>query len=173
MTANHCTALADCPNPVRAKGLCNGHRLQLSKGQPFTPIQIRATARDDQGRKWCPKCSSWLHLDAFTNEQRRPDGKAPWCGDCKRMGEAIRRYNLTEERVAAMLADQGDACPICGQDFEGKRTWHVDHDHDCCDTMASCCGKCVRGLLCGACNRGLGQFRDSVERLRAAIRYLS
>lgn len=96
----------------------------------------------------------------------------PWCGDCKRMKEALRRYNLTEDRVAAMLADQGDACAICRTSFEGRRSWHVDHDHACCDRKAGCCGKCVRGLLCGPCNRGIGCLGDDPERLRAAVAYL-
>lgn len=29
-----------------------------------------------------------------------------------------------------------------------------------------------RGLLCDGCNVGLGNFRDSIELLRSAIRYL-
>lgn len=165
--------MAGCTAPVHAKGLCNGHRLQLSKGQPFTALKVRADRRDEQGRKWCPKCSSWLDVSSFTKCASRKDGLEALCGDCKRMKEALRRYNLTEERVADMLADQGDACPICSTSFEGRRSWHVDHDHACCNERAGCCGKCVRGLLCGPCNRGLGLFGDDAGRLRLAADYLT
>ena len=40
---------------------------------------------------------------------------------------------------------------------------HIDHDHKT--------GK-VRDILCGLCNKGLGQFSDSIEKLQNAIKYL-
>ncbi len=75
-------------------------------------------------------------------------------------------YGITPERYAEMLAEQGNACAICrSTEWPGKGNRpQVDHDHD---TGA------VRGLLCSNCNHGLGQFRDNLDLLRAAIAYLT
>jgi hypothetical protein len=66
-----------------------------------------------------------------------------------------RRYGLTVEEYAAILAD---GCAICGAD-------DVVLDH--CHTS----GK-ARGALCQRCNMGLGQFQDDPQRLRAAAVYI-
>jgi hypothetical protein len=44
------------------------------------------------------------------------------------------------------------------------RKIHVDHDHSCCRGVRSC-GKCVRGIACEPCNKGIGAFGDDPERL--------
>lgn len=61
-----------------------------------------------------------------------------------------------------LLVEQKGGCAICGQRDE----WFslaVDHCHD---------KGHVRGLLCSQCNRGLGLFADSLERLQNAVAYL-
>jgi hypothetical protein len=174
MTANHCTALPDCTAPATRKGLCNGHRLQQRKGKPFTPLQIRTTARDEQGRKWCPLGKHWTSPEDFTKCASRADGLEAYCANCRQFRTALRLYNITREDLLAMFERQGNACGICLKLFEGRDGWHVDHDHSCpCAKKQGSCGKCVRGLLCGLCNRGLGCFGDDVDRLRAAAVYLS
>jgi hypothetical protein len=83
-----------------------------------------------------------------------------------------RKYGMSTDDLASMLATQGGGCAICGTTVPGGRgNWHVDHDHKCCPT-SSTCGRCVRGLLCSRCNQALGLFADDAERLRAAIAYL-
>jgi predicted nucleic acid-binding Zn ribbon protein len=75
-------------------------------------------------------------------------------------------YGLTPEHYDEMMTTQGNACAICrSTEWPGKHpgTPHVDHDHTTGE---------VRGLLCGPCNTGLGQFGDDPARLRAAIEYL-
>jgi hypothetical protein len=85
------------------------------------------------------------------------------------------KYRLSMEAYEALLDAQGGACAICKVDTPTDvRTsrFHVDHDHACCPGTRSC-GKCVRGLLCHACNTALGNFQDDPERLRAALAYLT
>ena len=107
------------------------------------------------------------------NEARRRDGRLSATSRKHR----LKRYGLTHETFDQMLLDQGGGCAICGspdpKTHHGK--WHVDHDHACCPsptTDSATCGECVRGLLCGPCNTGLGQFEDDPAHLEAAIRYL-
>ena len=73
-----------------------------------------------------------------------------------------REYGLSIDEYKAMLRAQGDACAICAQP-PGERSLAVDHDHETGE---------VRGLLCSACNAGLGMFGDSSPTLIRAWEYL-
>lgn len=73
-----------------------------------------------------------------------------------------RHYGLTLLEYDDLLERQESACAICFTPVI-DRSLHVDHDH---------ISGSVRGLLCRGCNMGLGNFLDSVEHLRNAIRYL-
>jgi hypothetical protein len=82
--------------------------------------------------------------------------------------------NLTKNQkiYTAALAKQGGACAICRSAAPGGQgRFHVDHDHACC-AGRSTCGKCVRGLLCSACNAGIGLFQDDTDILYAALMYV-
>ncbi len=74
----------------------------------------------------------------------------------------LRKYGITPEVYETMLIEQRGVCAICGG--VDSRKLAVDHCHST--------GR-VRGLLCGTCNRGLGNFRDSTELLERAKGYLS
>lgn len=73
-------------------------------------------------------------------------------------------YGVSEDQYYSIKESQNHSCAICGthQDELNKRL-AVDHCHTT--------GK-VRGLLCTLCNTGLGKFKDSVDTLSAAIKYL-
>lgn len=64
-----------------------------------------------------------------------------------------------DEVVEELNEEQGGVCAICSRDL----SLHLDHNHS---TGA------VRGLLCGSCNRALGQFQDDPQIVARALDYL-
>ncbi len=87
--------------------------------------------------------------------------------------QRLKRFGLSAQDYASMLASQSGRCAVCGTDTPRGQfnTWHIDHDHRCCPDSSSC-GRCVRGLLCNNCNVGLGNLQDDPDVLRKAIEYL-
>ena len=84
----------------------------------------------------------------------------------------LRRYGLTLEQFDNLLAAQDGRCAICGTDAPGGQGWHVDHDHRCCNTRKTSCGRCIRGLLCSRCNIAIGNLRDDAVIIQAALDYV-
>jgi hypothetical protein len=84
----------------------------------------------------------------------------------------LKRYGLSEDDYNTRLSEQNNVCAICQRpaSVEGRRL-SVDHDHKCCSGKDSC-GKCVRGLLCSACNTVLGMMKDDSTVLVRAATYL-
>lgn len=78
-----------------------------------------------------------------------------------------KKYGVTVAQVEARFIQVGGACEICRCQMSlgdlKKTKACVDHNH--------ATGQ-VRGLLCSACNSGLGAFGDSISRLDAAAAYL-
>lgn len=78
--------------------------------------------------------------------------------------ETLQRYGLTLEEYKNLWDKQLGLCAICLITLEPGNFTQIDHCH---------ITDKVRGLLCGLCNRGLGQFRDSITALNRAIEYLA
>lgn len=136
--------------------------------------------------KKCTKCDTIKPASEFHREATRVGGLSFYCKECNKAKSRLRRmndprsvksaglkhkFNITMERYDKMLDAQGGVCAICGKADVSGRALSVDHDHSCCPGKKSC-GECVRSLLCGNCNMGLGKFQDDPELLRAAIDYL-
>ena len=82
-------------------------------------------------------------------------------------------YGMSLQERDALLLKQNGGCAICGVILDSScldLTPQVDHVHTKNEPRFSV--KKVRGLLCGLCNRGLGQFRDNLELLEKAVHYL-
>ena len=141
--------------------------------------------------KRCTGCSENKMLTAFPPDKCRSDGRKSACRRCNtdrtkqyyhhnkavrleacRWNQKRALYQMSKERYVALFDQQGGRCAICDDpiSFTGKNT-HIDHDHSCCPGKRSC-GQCIRGLLCAHCNRMLGQVKESVKTLLAAVEYL-
>lgn len=77
-----------------------------------------------------------------------------------------KTYGICLEEYEAMLVSQNGVCAICS--CEPPKHWKKRLNVDHCHTT----GK-VRGLLCDACNRGIGLLKDSATILNNAILYLA
>ena len=76
------------------------------------------------------------------------------------------KYNITLKERDLMLKKQNNKCKICLVTFsETDHNYKTNIDH--CHTTNK-----VRGILCGLCNKGLGQFKDNTKTLTQAINYL-
>lgn len=170
MTAKECQATG-CTNIGNRKGLCNGHRQQVDRGEELRPLarRINSLVRDDQGRKMCRRCDRWVPEDEFHAQPRNRDGLDSACKLCHN----LYRYGLDALAYLDMLNRQGGGCAICGGQSIDGNSLHVDHDHSCCPAKKRSCGKCVRGLLCSGCNQALGLMRDRPDLLRKAADYLT
>lgn len=79
------------------------------------------------------------------------------------------KYRPIKEKILIL---QNNKCAICNIELTYE-TASLDHDHLCCPKRLKCDGKCVRGVLCSKCNIGLGAFKDNINNLYKAIKYLS
>jgi hypothetical protein len=91
----------------------------------------------------------------------------------------LRRFNITVEWYEEQFNKQKGLCAICknpeievDRKYGTPRVLCVDHDHKCCKGDSSC-GKCVRGLLCGACNKALTRVEAIDGWAAKACAYLS
>jgi len=104
-----------------------------------------------------------FYLGTARNGRKYPQSRCKACviKSAKRSNQRTRlkRYGLTiEQRDSMALAAEGK-CAICEQEMKLV----VDHDH--------LTGK-ARGMLCSACNSGIGMLKDDIRLLQAAILYL-
>jgi hypothetical protein len=76
-------------------------------------------------------------------------------------------YRLRPSDIEKMFESQNNKCFRCKKPFDFTKTKeiHIDHDHTCCPGPKSC-GKCVRGIVCKACNISDGMFEGDLVRIR-------
>ena len=110
----------------------------------------------------------------MTKNKSYSDGYATVCKLCAKEYQANKRKNIDyiiEQRAKKFntsfahlksLYDSTDVCEICKQK-DSRRSLNVDHCHKT---------GIIRGMLCDNCNKALGFFKDDINNLENAIKYL-
>jgi hypothetical protein len=129
----------------------------------------RVMPRKMQGTdRHCRYCEQYLPQSSFWSNNT-------YCRECTvALGHInnLKNYGLTRDDYVDMEKSQNGVCKICGETEKHNKRLSVDHDHSCCYGIKSC-GKCIRGLLCSRCNRGLGIVNDDIKLLQNMIEYLN
>lgn len=192
MTGGSCT-IDDCTTGVLAREMCARHYTRWRKhgdprylmprngnhhtGPPVESKVCTGCGYDGPVAHFRPSTSTCKQCDREYKAEykKRPEVRArrlarakaeretdKWFrGDVRRRGKAV---GLDPDEAERIYAATGGVCEICGQnDKDAKKRLSFDHCH------AS--GK-FRGMLCSSCNTALGSFKDDIERLEKAIKYL-
>lgn len=170
-------AVKECSRSIHARSYCMLHYRRLREGKSLLdPIQKQrkhraTTIRNSKGQKQCVGCEQWFNEEYFKSHHLTADKLDVRCKECDTFMRIKRMYNISRKEIESLLSKQ-NGCAICHYSNSlFPIWWAIDHDHTCCNINTSC-GKCVRGILCSHCNRGLGQFKDSVDILENAKKYL-
>jgi hypothetical protein len=138
-----------CGNKNHTKGYCSGHKSRINRtGNPQVHIPIKV----NEVRAGClvPKCSRKHHSH----------------GLCSAHAASRNRFSITVEKLIEL---KSTPCQACGS----TKNLQIDHNHRCClGRDKPSCGTCVRGSLCGKCNKALGLIDDKIEILENMVKYL-
>ena len=124
---------------------------------------------DGYPKKVCNVCQRYLDTTMFEFNQNARDNRRvrrPSCRDCRVVINGVSASRADKIRWARTRPSLVPfTCPICGKTTIPDLTSKVvlDHDHRT--------GK-IRGWICDSCNTGIGRFKDDIELLKAAIKYL-
>lgn len=133
---------------------------QVKAATEFSP-------RTDGGLKSrCKPCRAAMQKAAVATSPERLEYQRNWQKNNPDKMAGYRRkkiYKLSPESYSTLWRLQEGCCLICSRPLSQGKLTHVDHDHKTGE---------VRGLLCGNCNQGLGNFRDNPQFLRSAADYL-
>jgi len=120
---------------------------------------------EDANKKYIPK----KPRDRIRVDRATQNKKYKYSKEKLQQYNLYKKYKIIPEQYQEMLNQQNHCCAICKKPENSTNSTNeckalaVDHDHDTGEN---------RGLLCQKCNTALGSFKDSIENLKEAIKYL-
>jgi len=117
--------------------------------------------RNELNRQWRQRNPELVNISTRQWQKRNPELVKIY----NRKSHLKYYYNLSFKKYNKLLKKQHYKCAIksCKIKYSEKEKLSVDHNHKT---------NKVRGLLCGKCNRGIGNFNENIKLLKDAISYL-
>ena len=134
----------------------------------FVVFDVKKTG-DAFPKKICNICHKLLNTTEFALNQNAKNNRPvrrPSCKKCREQLEGIEPNSAEkDEWLKNKPENEPFECPICGKRTIAGVTSKVvlDHNHRT--------GK-VRGWICDSCNTGIGRFKDDIELVKKAIKFL-
>lgn len=124
---------------------------------------------DSFPKKICNICHKLLRTTKFAKNQNAKDNRSvrrPSCQECRKHLEGVN-VTPTEKNKWQKNKPTNEPfeCPICAKRTIAGVTSKVvlDHNHRTGE---------VRGWVCDSCNTGIGRFKDDIELIKRAIRFV-
>ncbi len=141
--------------------------VELDKSD-FQVFDFKKTG-DSFPKKICNICHKLLDTGMFAKNQNGINNRSvrrPSCSDCRKHLEGINMSAKTKAEWAKKKPQNIPfQCPICQKRTIAGVTSKVvlDHNHKTGG---------ARGWVCDSCNTGIGRFKDDVDLIKRAIKYI-
>lgn len=167
----HCSEPFSRAKPQRSgqKAYCSPEHQRL--GQSYRTGAAYSVVGAYSGEHTCPQCKkvfyphhpSVVYCEKLCQTRAANQRTVDRYSDRKVIGDDYDPQSRKDHKI--VLMDRVKNCPICNRAFSTMevKQIHLDHDHSTGD---------IRSILCSSCNQGLGNFKDDIEMLEAAIEYL-
>lgn len=124
---------------------------------------------DAYPKKICNICHKLLDTNKFAKNQNGINNRSvrrPSCSSCRKHLEGVNMLAKTKAEWAKNKPQNVPfECPICAKRTIAGVTSKVVLDHNHRNGEA-------RGWVCDSCNTGIGRFKDDVELIKRAIKYI-
>lgn len=142
-------------------------KVELSKGD-FQIFDVKKTG-DAFPKKICNICHRLVDTNKFAKNQNGINNRSvrrPSCVDCRKHLEGMNMSAKTKLEWAKKKPHGVPfECPICAKRTIAGVTSKIVLDHNHRNGEA-------RGWVCDSCNTGIGRFKDDVELINRAIKYI-
>lgn len=157
------------PKEPGRNAYCSAEHQRL--GQRYGTAPAYSVSGPYAGQHICPACGTTFnpHHPAVVYCSKNCKSRAANARTVERYAaRGVRPDNYDAKKrkdYKIFLLASTNQCPICKLNFDSLdlKQIHVDHDH---------LTGALRDILCSSCNQGLGNFKDNIELLEAAIEYL-